>query len=98
MKLTASSSVAAAAAAAVFATGVFADSITINTPAGALAAIQCEVYQVTFSGGTAPYEIRLLDSSQGYVEELGSSVESSPIVWTVNEASGMLPDMLPSLY
>ena len=60
----------------------------VNTPTGATAAIQCEVYQVTWTGGTAPYEIRLLDDSQTFVEEIASDVTSSPYQWTVNEPSG----------
>ncbi|KAI0036131.1 hypothetical protein K488DRAFT_82397 [Vararia minispora EC-137] len=77
-----------AATVTAFVAGVAASNITINTPTGTNSAIQCQAYQVTWTGGTAPYDIRLLDSSQSFVEELGSSVQSSPLVWTVNEASG----------
>ena len=43
---------------------------------------------MTWTGGTAPYEIRLLDDSQTFVEEIASDVTSSPYQWTVNEPSG----------
>ncbi|VDC05466.1 unnamed protein product [Peniophora sp. CBMAI 1063] len=62
--------------------------ITINTPSGALGAIQCAVYQVTWTGGTGPFDLRLLDSEQNFVEEIASDAQSSPFQWTVNEPAG----------
>lgn len=50
--------------------------------------MQCAVYQVTWTGGTGPFNIRLLDSSQILVEEIAPSATSSPVQWTVNQPSG----------
>ncbi|KZV61456.1 hypothetical protein PENSPDRAFT_693410 [Peniophora sp. CONT] len=62
--------------------------ITLNTPSGATGAIQCEVYQVSWTGGTAPFDIRLNDAANNFIEEVGSNVQSSPFQWTVNQPAG----------
>lgn len=62
--------------------------ITLNTPSGANAAIQCAIYQVTWTGGTGPFTLRLNDPSNNFVEEIGNNIQSSPFPWTVNEPSG----------
>ena len=37
---------------------------------------------------TAPFDIRLNDAANNFVEEVGSNVQSSPFQWTVNEPAG----------
>ncbi|KZV66938.1 hypothetical protein PENSPDRAFT_688538 [Peniophora sp. CONT] len=64
--------------------------ITINTPSGATGAIQCEVYQVSWTGGTGPFDIRLLDAGQNFIEEVAASATTSPVQWTVNQAAGTI--------
>lgn len=64
--------------------------INLNTPTGALGAIQCQVYQISWTGGSAPFDVRLLDGGQNFVEEISSSATSSPVAWTVNKPAGML--------
>ena len=60
----------------------------MNTPSGALGAVQCAVYQVTWTGGSGPFDVRLLDNEQSFVEDIASSAQSSPVEWTVNEPAG----------
>ncbi|KZV66940.1 hypothetical protein PENSPDRAFT_688540 [Peniophora sp. CONT] len=61
--------------------------LTINTPSarGATTANQCEIYQITWTGGTGPFDIRLLDGTQNIIEEIAGAAASSPIQWTINQ-------------
>ncbi|KAI0322611.1 hypothetical protein OF83DRAFT_1167477 [Amylostereum chailletii] len=76
------------AAAFLFALGAYAQSITLNTPSGSTPAIQCQIYQVTWTGGTAPFSLRLNDGAQNFIKEIASNVQSSPFAWTVDQAQG----------
>jgi hypothetical protein len=80
-------SVASVASVALLVAGALGQ-IMINTPNGPLSAIQCLPYQITWTGGTGPFEIRLLDTSLSFVEEITSSTNISPFLWTVNVAAG----------
>ncbi|VDB84786.1 unnamed protein product [Peniophora sp. CBMAI 1063] len=77
-----------AVASLILAAAAVSAQITLNTPSGATGAIQCEVYQVSWTGGTAPFDVRLNDAANNFVEEVGQGVQSSPIQWTVNQPAG----------
>ncbi|KAI0030051.1 hypothetical protein K488DRAFT_72503 [Vararia minispora EC-137] len=76
-----------AASLVLFAAGALAQ-LMINTPTGALSAIQCSPFQITWTGGQGPFEIRLLDQAQNFLEEITASTNASPFLWTVNIPSG----------
>ncbi|VDC07664.1 unnamed protein product [Peniophora sp. CBMAI 1063] len=59
--------------------------INISTPTGSGDPIQCEVYTITWSGGTAPYNILLLDSGKTLVEQIALSATRSPVTWVVDQ-------------
>ena len=62
--------------------------IPLNTPSGANAAIQCAIYQITWSGGTGPFTLRLNDAGNNFIEEIGNNIQGSPFPWTLNQTSG----------
>ncbi|VDC07662.1 unnamed protein product [Peniophora sp. CBMAI 1063] len=65
--------------------------ITIDAPTTQVAAIQCEVYQIIWAGGTAPYEIHLEDGDgKNFIEEIASSTSGSSITWIVNQPAGSI--------
>ena len=62
--------------------------ITLNTPSGSNAAIQCAIFQITWSGGQGPFTLRLNDAGNNFIEEIGNNIQGSPFPWTVNQPSG----------
>ncbi|GAA5932433.1 uncharacterized protein JCM15063_001224 [Sporobolomyces koalae] len=62
--------------------------LTINTPS---ALFTCDPYLVTWSGGSAPYTVRVFPSGQLSATPLGTLVSGSDatsLTWTVNLAQG----------
>jgi hypothetical protein len=72
----------------VFAAVAAAQGITLSTPTGATGAIQCAVYQINWTGGQGPFDVRLLDAAQNLVEDISPTAQSSPVQWTVNQPAG----------
>ncbi|VDC07663.1 unnamed protein product [Peniophora sp. CBMAI 1063] len=69
----------------------YAAAFSVNAPStGANGAIQCEGYEITWSGGTAPFNVSLLDSNRKVVEEIATSATKS-VLWTVNKPADRVP-------
>ncbi|KAI0313331.1 hypothetical protein OF83DRAFT_1141932 [Amylostereum chailletii] len=68
--------------------------LTINTPASSVPAIQCQVFDITWTGGVAPFALRLNDVNQDFIEEIGTGLQGPPFAWTVNQPSGLLASLV----